>query len=85
MSLTSTSAREFPLGSKDYDKCSCEHFECILVGMQAHMLWKVVRVAKHIGLAVPQLEFVQRHIQDLCFMETNMWEAAHEIQTHWNT
>ena len=50
--------------------------------MQAHMLKKVVCDDEHIGLAIPQLEFVQRHIQDLFLMEMIMWEATHEIQPH---
>lgn len=35
-----------------------ENYGCLLVGMQAHMLEKVVRVVEHVRLTVPQLEFV---------------------------
>ena len=50
--------------------------------MQAHILRKVVRIGEHIGLTFPHLEFVQQHIQDLCYMEMIMWETTHDIQPH---
>ena len=31
---------------------------CLLVGMQAHMLGRLVHVAEHIGLTIPQVEFL---------------------------
>ena len=60
-----------------------ERYEgCLLVGMQIHMLGRVVRAAEHIGLSVPQLEFIHHHIPDLWLMETIMWEALEEIEPH---
>ena len=54
---------------------------CLLVGMQSHMPRQMVHVVEHIlGLTVPHLEFFQKHIQDLCFMETIMWEVTQEFQ-----
>ena len=50
--------------------------------MQIHMLGRVVRVAKHVGLAVPQLEFIQHHIPNLWLMETIMWETTQEIEPY---
>ena len=46
------------------------------------MLRRVVRVAEHIGLIVPQLEFLQHYIPDLWLMKTIMWEAIEEIKPH---
>lgn len=49
-----------------------------LIGMQAHILEKVVRATEHVRLTILLLEFVQQHIQHLCFMETIMWELTQE-------
>jgi hypothetical protein len=54
------------------------YYGCLMVGMQAHMLGKVVLASEHVGLAISQLHCVQWHIQDLCLMETIMWEANEE-------
>lgn len=52
-----------------------------MVGMQAHMLGRLVHVAEHIGLTIPQVESLQQYIPYLYLMETIMWSATQEIET----
>jgi hypothetical protein len=54
---------------------------CRVVGMQAHMLGRLVHVAEHIGLTIPQVESLQQYIPYLYLMETIMWSATQEIET----
>ena len=55
---------------------------CRLVGMDAHMLGKLVLYSAHIGLTVPQVEILQQRLPDLHLIENTMWEAMQEIEPH---
>ena len=55
---------------------------CRLVGMDAHMLRRLVHGAIDVGLTIPQVEFLQERLPDLHFMENVMWEAGLEIEPH---
>ena len=55
---------------------------CRLVGMDAHMLGRLVHAAIEIGLTIPQVEFLWQRVLDLHFMENVMWEATQEIKPH---
>ena len=82
---------EFNFLAKEIDKRTCNflwvqktmtttferYYGCLLVGMQVHMVEKVVHDVEHVRLTVPQLELCS-HVQDLCFMETIMWETTQE-------
>ena len=55
---------------------------CRLVGMDAHMLGRLVHASIDIGLTIPQVEFLQERVPDLHLMENEMWEATQEIEPH---
>ena len=56
--------------------------ECRLVGMDAHMLGRLVHATIDIGLTIPQVEFLQQRVPDLYLIENSMWEAIQEILPH---
>ena len=53
-----------------------------MIGIDIHMLGRVVCAALEIGLSIQQLEFIDHHIPNLWLMETIMWEATQEIEPH---
>ena len=55
---------------------------CRLVGMDAHMLGRLVHATIDIGLTIPQVEFLQQRVPDLYLIENSMWEAIQEILPH---
>ena len=55
---------------------------CRMVGMDAHMLGRMVHAAIDIGLTIPQMEFLQERVPYLRHMENSMWEATQEIFPH---
>ena len=50
---------------------------CRLVGMNAHMLGRLVVVIINVGLTIPQVEILQQRLPDLYLIENVMWEATH--------
>ncbi len=55
---------------------------CRLVGMDAHMLGRLVHATVDIGFTTSQVEFLHQRLPDLDHMEKSMWEAAQEIEPH---
>jgi hypothetical protein len=55
---------------------------CRLVGMDAHMLGRLVLATIDIGLTIPQVEILQQRLPDLYFIENVMWEATQAIELH---
>ena len=55
---------------------------CRLVGMDAHMLGRLVHATIDIGLTTSQVEFLHQRLPDLDHMENSMWEATQEIEPH---
>ena len=58
-----------------YQWCGC-------VGMEAHMLGRLVHASIDIGLTMPQVEFLQQRLPDLQLMENDMWESTEEMEPH---
>ena len=56
-----------------------EYEACRLVGMNAHMLSKLVDAATNIGLTVNQVELLQQRLPDLEFMENAMWKPLEKL------
>ena len=55
---------------------------CRLVGIDAHMLGRMVHATIDIGLTIPQVEFLQQRVPDLRMMGNSMGEATQEIEPH---
>jgi hypothetical protein len=55
---------------------------CRLVGMDAHMLGRLVVYSADIGLTIPQVEALQQRLSDLHLIENDMWEAMQAIEPH---
>jgi hypothetical protein len=57
---------------------------CRLVGMDAHVLGKLVLYSADIGLTIPQVEVLQQRLPDLHLIEkfNDMWEAIQAIEPH---
>ena len=55
---------------------------CRLVGMDAHMLGRLVLATIDIGLTIPQAEILQQRLPDLYLIENVMWEATQAIKPH---
>jgi hypothetical protein len=55
---------------------------CRLVGMDAHMLGRLVVYSADIGLTIPQVEALQQRLPDLHLIENDMWEATQAIEPH---
>ena len=55
---------------------------CRLVGMDAHMLGRLVVYSADIGLTSPQVEALQQRLPDLHLIENDMWEATQAIEPH---
>lgn len=64
---------------------SIENYGCLSVGMQAHLLEKVVRDVEHVRLTVPQLEFVD-NISKTCALGRRLCgKQPKNINPIWNT
>ena len=55
---------------------------CRMVGMDAHVLGRMVHVAIDIGLTSAQVEILRQCVPDLHMMENSMWEATQKIKPH---
>jgi len=55
---------------------------CRLVGMDAHMLGRLVVHSADIGLTIPQVEALQQRLPYLHLIENDMWEATQAIEPH---
>ena len=55
---------------------------CRLVGMDAHMLGRLVLAIIDVGLTIPQVEILQQRLLDLYLIENDMWEATQSIEPH---
>ena len=56
---------------------------CRMVGMDAHMLGRMVHAAiEGLGLTSAQVEILRQRVPDLHMMENSMWEATQEIEPH---
>ena len=55
---------------------------CRLVGMDAHMLGRLVNYSVDIGLTAQQVEILQQRVPDLYLIENEMWEATQAIEPH---
>ena len=55
---------------------------CRLVGMDAHMLGRLVVAIIDVGLTISQVEILQQCLLDLYLIENDMWEATQAIEPH---
>ena len=55
---------------------------CCMVGMDAHMLGRLVLAIIDIGLTIQQVEKLQQRLLDLYLIDNDMWEATQAIEHH---